>query len=78
MTEAGQPETARFWGAAVHTDGALPAPAPSPRALHAPHGAAHQLRGRRGLPGPATAPAPVRLRPGFRSRVRRAGARGSS
>lgn len=42
VAQMGQPKTARLWGAAVHADGALPAPVPDARALHAPHRAAYQ------------------------------------
>lgn len=66
VAQTGQPETARLWGAAVHADGALPAPAPDARALHAPHGTAHQ-RSLRGPPSAATVAAAARTGPGFRS-----------
>ena len=78
VAEAGQPEAARLRGAAVHADGALPAPAPGPRALHAPHRAAHESGAWRGPPGPAAAPAPAHRGPVFRSPAGRAGAGGRS
>lgn len=78
VAEAGQPEAARLWGAAVHADGALPAPARGPRALHTPHAAADESRSRRGPPDPAAAPAPSCRRPGFRSGARHAGTHGRS
>lgn len=78
VAEAGQPEAARLRGAAVHADGALPAPARGPRALHTPHSAADESRSRRGPPDPAAAPAPSCRRPGFRSGARHAGTHGRS
>lgn len=66
VAQTGQPETAWLWGAAVHADGAFPAPAPDARALHAPHGTAHQ-RSLRGPPSAATVAAAARTGPGFRS-----------
>lgn len=77
VAQTGQPKTAWLRGAAVHADGALPAPAPDARALHAPHRTAHQSS-LRGPPSAVTVAAPARSGPGFRSGTRVAGLCGSA